>query len=153
MIKQEERHVINRSVASVFQFFSDQDEFFKWRLDVYKHEMITPGPFEIGSAWREHAETSGQKIVRVATLLALVPNKLFVMAITANHATFTATYTFLPVVEGTQLTFCLETQLNGLLKVFDVLVKKEITKQSDRSFVKLKALAEGLEIGEGILIR
>jgi uncharacterized protein YndB with AHSA1/START domain len=149
MIKYESRHIINRPVADVFAFFNDPDKLFKWRLDVYKHEMITPGPLVAGSLWREHAETSGQKSVREVAVLALVPEKLFVMAISVNHTTFTATYTFESVIEGTQLSFCVETQLNGLLKVIEPLVRMETVRLWDRSVAKLTALVEGLESIEG----
>src|SRR4051812_24468240 len=100
MFTYEDRIVINRPVSEVFSFFFDQAKFFEWRQDVLKHEMITPGPFAKGSRWVEHAENSGQKSIREAVLLDLVPDKLFDMISTFNHTSFHSVYVFEAVPEG-----------------------------------------------------
>ena len=95
-------HLIEAPVLEVWRVFTDLPSRCTWLSTVSHVEMLSRGPFGVGTVWRETRSMGddGGEITEEFHVQDCVAPEKFVVTSPGIGADYRMTYTFVPVVEG-----------------------------------------------------
>lgn len=94
-------HLVQAPVADVWRVFTHLGGRCEWLSTVERVEVLTPGAFRAGTAWREtRTMADGTKVTEEFRVREVTPPERFVVASPGIGADYQMTYTFAPVVQG-----------------------------------------------------
>jgi uncharacterized protein YndB with AHSA1/START domain len=132
--------VIARPPEEVFEFFANPENDTQWRSGVIDIKRISGN--EVGARYAQGVKGPGGR--RIAADVEITewsrPTKIAFKAI-AGPVRPRGRYTFTPADDGTHVRFELETQLSGLKRFMDSMVKKTM----DREVAQLNEAKKVLE--------
>ncbi len=93
--------LIEAPVVQVWRVFTDLPGRRRWLSTVSHVEMLTTGPFDAGTAWREtRALGDDAQVTEEFRVLECALPERFVVTSPGIGADYQMTYTFVPVIEG-----------------------------------------------------
>lgn len=109
-------------------------------------EILTDGPVDVGTCFRETRVMHGREAVEEMTVAAIEPPRRLVLTAENHGARYVAEQRLEPTAEGTRLTLAFEgvpvTLLARLLSVMAVLLKGSIEKALRQDLADVKRAAE-----------
>lgn len=143
MIRTEIVTDIDRPVEEVFAFaadFSNLPRYDRWVESVMK---TSDGEVGLGSTWT-HRRVQGRRRFDASIRLAeFAPSERFSMVSGAKGFDVRSTMTFLPLDGGrTRVTEVLEIRLNGPVRLFEPLIRRQVPAQATEVHERLKGVLE-----------
>jgi hypothetical protein len=143
MINLEKSIVINRPMADVFNYIATPANETAWQADLVESKFTSPEPVDVGSEGRDLRKFMGRQIETIWQVTAFQPNHKMAFKVIKGPMLFEASYSFVPVKNGTELTFQAWAQTKGISRLFDPLVNWMGNKQYERDLGNLKSVLEG----------
>ncbi len=139
MIKVESTTVINRSVAEVFAYMSNQENVPEWNSLVL--ESKAEGPMRRGTKVHQVAKFLGRKIELTSEVTEYEPNKKFAAKASAPFP-LTITNVFEAAGGGTRVMATAEGEVGGFFKLGEPIVGRIAQKQFQAQLDTLKEILE-----------
>lgn len=93
--------LVEAPVVEVWRVFTDLRRRCEWLSTVIRVEMLSSGPFDAGTAWREtRTMADGGEVTEEFRVQECAVPERFVVASPGIGADYRMTYTFVPVIEG-----------------------------------------------------
>ncbi|MEV4635889.1 SRPBCC family protein [Actinoplanes sp. NPDC049548] len=93
--------LVEAPVVEVWRVFTDLRRRCEWLSTVTRVELLTPGPFDAGTGWREtRTMADGGEITEEFRVRECAVPDRFVVESPGIGADYRMTYTFVPVIEG-----------------------------------------------------
>lgn len=141
MISVEKSVVINKPVAVVFAYASDNSNSPKWQGGV--ESVIEDGPANVvGSKYTEVRKFMGQEMKSTLEVTAFVTNSKFSAKVIKGPVPFEATVTFEASGSGTRMTTHVEGEPKGFFKVAEGALKGQLEKSLEEDGKHLKEILE-----------
>jgi hypothetical protein len=137
---------VNRPVDKVFAWLTDAGNQGKFDKSSMAMELLTPGPWQSGSQFRELRDVGGRKTEILSEIAELEPNKRFVIRSKTGPG-WLGTWLFEPDGTGTKLHWTGQLSMKGLARLFEPLIGKQMRSQIGQQFSRLPKLIE-TEISE-----
>ena len=137
---------VNRPVDKVFAWLTDAGNQGKFDKSSLSMELLTPGPWQSGSQFRELRDVGGRKTEILSEIAELEPNKRFVIRSKTGPG-WLGIWLFEPDGTGTKLHWTGQLSMKGLARLFEPLIGKQMRSQIGQQFSALPKLIE-TEISE-----
>ncbi|MEO0475586.1 MAG: SRPBCC family protein [Planctomycetota bacterium] len=95
---------INAPIERVFDVFTDLPSAADRLSGVESVEVLTDGPFAIGTRWKETRVMMGKAATETMWITAVEPNRSYTAEAESCGTHYTSTFTFEPVDGGTRVT-------------------------------------------------
>ena len=142
MIKVEKSVVINKPVAEVFAFVSNNDNTAKWQGGV--EAVIQEGPPNVvGSKYTEVRKFMGQEMKSTLEVTAFEQDAKWAAKVVKGPVPFEVTATFEASGGGTKMTTRVEGEPKGFFKVAEGVLKGQLEKSLEEDSGRLKKILEG----------
>jgi hypothetical protein len=93
--------LVEAPVVTVWRVFTDLPSRCAWLSTVTAVQLLTPGPFGAGTAWREtRTMADGAEISEEFRVTECAVPERFVVTSPGIGADYRMTYTFMPIIEG-----------------------------------------------------
>ena len=142
MTKLEMSIVINRPVEEVFEYLSDPENEQQHRPGLLESEIMSEGPYGVGTTTREVSQFLGLRIETTAIVTEYEPNKKIALKTTSGPIPFLMSATFEPVEDGTKVTETFEGEVGGFFKLAEPVVIRMGMRQMETEFKNVKDLLE-----------
>jgi len=133
--------VINRPLEEVFGFLSDLENNLKWRSGMIEAKKISEGPIGVGTTYRMINNFFGRKVEGEAVVTEYELNRKYT-TMNKSGLPIKTQRTFEPVMEGTRVTFSVETELGGLFKLVEPLMARIGKRRLGADAVRVKNIIE-----------
>lgn len=141
MISVEKSVVINKPLATVFAYASNNSNSPKWQAGV--ESVIEEGPANtIGSKYTEVRKFMGQEMKSTFEITAFNANSKFSAKVIKGPVPFEVTVTFEASGNGTKMTTRVEGEPKGFFKVAEGALKGQLEKSLEEDGNRLKGILE-----------
>jgi len=137
----EQTIVIDRPVAEVFAFVSDQRNTPQWQGGLVEVQRLTDGPPGIGTRHVFVRNFLGRRMEGTNEYVAYEPDRLVTFRTTSGPP-LEASYFFEPAGTGTRLTSRVQLHGSGLFGLIEPVVAAGLRREMKAAFPALKALLE-----------
>jgi uncharacterized protein YndB with AHSA1/START domain len=137
----EQTIVIDRPIAEVFAFVTDQRNTPAWQAGLVEARPLVAGPPGVGTRHAIVRHFMGRRMEAVNEYLRYEPNKLVTFK-TISGPKVEASYLFEAVDGGTRVTSRVQLQMPGLMGLFDPLIGMSLRREMRAALPALKALLE-----------
>jgi uncharacterized membrane protein len=135
--------VIERPVAAVSAYVTDQSNAPKWYANIESVEWKTPPPARVGSQLTFVAKFLGRRLEYTYEIIELVPGERLVMRTAQGPFPMETTYTWTAVSErSTSMTLSNRGRPSGFSKVFAPFMATAVRRANRKDLARLKALLE-----------
>ena len=141
MAHAENEITIDRPVSLVFDFVLDGANNKLWRPAVIDISPLTEKPYGIGTAFKQGLKGPGGRIDGDYKITEFKPNELIKFEVTAGPARPVGTYAFATDGNSTTVTFILDFQPRGLVKLMEPMINQSM-KSEVATLSNLKAYLE-----------
>jgi hypothetical protein len=132
---------VNRSVEQVFAWLTDAANQGKFDKSSLRMEVLTPGPWHTGTQFRELRDLGGRQTEVLSEIAELEPNRRFVIRSKTGPG-WLGTWVMQPEGSGTRLRWTGELRMQGLGRLFEPLIGRQMNAQIARQFAGLPSLVE-----------
>lgn len=117
---------------------------------VTRIELLTDGPFGVGTRWRETRRMFGKEATEEMWVTACDPAHGYTVEADSSGAHYVSTFTFTPVAEVTDVTLSFDARPYGRLRrvtagVLGVVMTRPIAGQLNHDLADIATAAEGRE--------
>lgn len=137
----EQTIVIDRPVAEVFAFVSDQRNTPQWQGGLVEVQRLTDGPPGVGTRHVFVRNFLGRRMEGTNEYVAYEPDRLVTFKTTSGPP-LEASYFFEPAGTGTRLTSRVQLHGSGLFGLIEPVVAAGLRREMKAAFPALKALLE-----------
>jgi hypothetical protein len=142
MINVESSVVINKTVAEVFAFATNNANTTKWQGGV--EAVIPEGPPNVvGSKYKEVRKFMGQDMSSTMEITAFEPNAKWAAKVITGPVPYEVTITYEASGSGTKMTTHVEGEPKGFFKVAEGMLKGQLQTSLDEDGQRLKKILEG----------
>lgn len=141
MITVEKSVIINRPVAEVFAFVTNEENTTKWQAGVESTQDEGPSN-QVGSRYTEVRKFMGREMKTTLELTAFEPNAKWGAKVVKGPVPYEVVSLFEAVGDGTKVTNRVEGEPTGFFKVAEGMVTSQLEKTLEEDFQRLKALLE-----------
>ena len=141
MIQHEVTVHLNRPVEEVFAFLMDASKLTTWQSNLIKSELISEGPFQTGSRFREIRRIQGKEEEIEGEITALEPNKRLETKTTTKPQA-RVSYLLDPEQGGTRLKYKFVLETSGLMRLLEPVIARSIKEGAESDFETLKHILE-----------
>jgi uncharacterized membrane protein len=143
MIKAGTSVIINRPVAEVFAFVSNPENSLQWASGVVEIKITDRGSEGVGATARTLRQFPGRQVEFDWEVTAYEPNSHLVVKSTSGPMSTMARYDFVSMdEEKTRVSFTLQGEMAGFMKLAEPLVSRQAQKELEADFLRLKVLLE-----------
>jgi uncharacterized membrane protein len=142
MAKMQTSIVIARPNEEVFAFLNDIKNWPNWHSGMLEAEQTSEGPVAVGTTFRGKSQALGQLMEWSSEVTTYEPNRKIEQSLKSGPMLLTQILTFEPVEDGTRLTIIAEGQTGGLFKLAEPIMNRQMQKQMEENFTKLKDILE-----------
>ena len=132
---------VNRPVEKIFAWLTNADNQGKFDKSSLKMELLTPGPWQAGSQFRELRDMGGRKTEVLSKLAELEPNPRFVVRSKTGPG-WLGIWDFEPDGTGTRLRWTGQLTMKGFARLLEPLIGKQMRSQIEQQFAQLPHLLE-----------
>jgi len=132
---------VNRPVEQVFTWLTNAENQGKFDKSSLKMEALTPGPWRVGTQFRELRDLGGRKTEVLSEIAELEPNRRFVIR-SKTGPEWLGIWLFEPEGQGTRLRWTGQMRMKGLGRLLEPLIGRQMRAQIDRQFAQLPATLE-----------
>ena len=129
MAHAEESITIDRPVKEVFDFILDGTNSPHWRPSVLDVQQLPGKPLGVGAVFKQGLKGPGGRIDGDYEIVECTPNEWIKFQVTAGPARPTGTYKFESEGKSTKVTFVLDFQPKGLMKLMDGMINKSMKEE------------------------
>ena len=144
MITVERAVQINKPVADVFAFVTNDENTIKWQIGVEGVEQGEGPANTVGSRYTEVRKFMGQEMKTTLEIIAFEANAKWGAKVVKGPVPYEITTTFEPADGGTKMTTHIEGEPSGFFKVAQGMVTSQLEKNLEESGQKLKELLEAV---------
>jgi uncharacterized protein YndB with AHSA1/START domain len=137
----EQSIVIDRPIAEVFAFVTDQRNTPQWQAGLVEVRPLAEGLPGVGKRYALVRKFMGRRMEAVNEYLRYETDKLVTFK-TISGPEVEASYLFEPVENGTRLTSRVRLQIPGVMGLFDPLIGMNLRREMRAALPALKALLE-----------
>jgi uncharacterized protein YndB with AHSA1/START domain len=141
MITVEKSVIINRPVAEVFSFVTNEENTTKWQAGVDSTQDEGPTN-QVGSRYTEVRKFMGREMKTTLELTAFEPNAKWGAKVVKGPVPYEVVSLFEAAGDGTKVTTRVEGEPTGFFKVAEGMVSGQLEKTLEEDFQRLKALLE-----------
>jgi uncharacterized protein YndB with AHSA1/START domain len=141
MKPEEQSIVIDRPIAEVFAFVTDQRNTPGWQAGLVEARPLTEGPLGVGSGYALVRKFMGRRMEATNEYTEFVTDR-FVAFRTLSGPELQASYQFEPVAEGTKVTSRVLLRIPGVMRLMEPLVGRSLRREMQIALPALKALLE-----------
>ena len=141
MIKIEHSVTINRPLQEVYEFVVDIDNAPQWRSGVLEVHKNSP-EIEVGAIATEVLQFMGRRLETTYEITEYVPNRVFAFKTISGPIPMEGTSTFEEVGGATKISFVIQGEPSGVLKLAEAMVAQTARRQIKTDYANLKALLE-----------
>jgi uncharacterized protein YndB with AHSA1/START domain len=142
MIKVESSVVINKPLAEVFAFATNNDNATKWQGGV--EAVIADGPPNVIGSWHtEVRKFMGQEMKSTMELTAFEPNTKWAAKVVKGPVPYEVTVIYEAAGSGTKMTTKVVGEPTGFFKIAEGMVASQLEKSLAEDGQRLKKLLEG----------
>jgi uncharacterized protein YndB with AHSA1/START domain len=141
MITVEKSVIINRPVAEVFSFVTNEENTTKWQAGVESTQDEGPSN-QVGSRYTEVRKFMGREMKTTLELTAFEPNAKWGAKVVKGPVPYEVVSLFETAGGGTKVTTRVEGEPTGFFKVAEGMVSSQLEKSLEEDFQRLKALLE-----------
>ena len=141
MIRVQTSVTVNRPVAEVFRFMSDNQNALQWQSGLLE-ARITNDVMAIGRAWVDVVQFLGRRIEIASELTDYEEDRVLGFKSISGPIPVTGSYSFEPDREGTKVTFTLQGEPGGFFKLAEPIVARSTQRQWETNLANLKDLLE-----------
>src|SRR5215208_3993539 len=141
MVTFAEELMVNRPVEQVFAWLTNAENQGKFDKSSLKMEALTPGPWQAGTQFRELRDLGGRKTEVLSEIAELELNRRFVIRSKTGPG-WLGTWIFEPEGAGTRLHWTGQLTIQGLARLFEPLIGRQMDSQISRQFAQLPQLIE-----------
>ena len=142
MIHIEQSIVVKRPIEEVFVFAAHPENNPKWWPGVLEDKLLTAGPIQKGTRFREIAKEPWGTIEHIAEMTVYEPPRQMAYKAVSGPLPAEVTETFEPVEGGTRVTITVHVQSRGLLKLLKPLMRRTLRQTLQGNLVTLQRLLE-----------
>lgn len=143
MITFENSIFINRPPQTIFDYVADPANAHKWQSQMVAVEWISEGPPSVGSRQRGLSRFLGRDIEVISEFTVWDPPHQHVFKIVDGPIQLEGGMRFEAQENGTTVTMSGQSDLSGVFKLAEGLIKKQMERQFDTNLEALKILMEG----------
>ena len=141
---------INRPVEEVFEFTAQPENEPLWNTTLQESEITSEGPLGVGTTVRSVSRVLGQTAELTSEVTEYQVNRKKAVKSTSGPFPFESSAVFEPVDSGTKLTFSMQAELGGILRLITPVIIRMGKRQTENNFANLKELLEAQqEISRG----
>jgi hypothetical protein len=133
---------VHRPPAQVFEALTTLDNAGKWMPGFVEIEKLTPGPFGVGTRWREVRKVSGQRAEEVFEVTEHQPPSRLGVKFPSKVAPGDAMYSITPMPGGTTVRLDMDVRIKGIARLFSPLFTSMMKSQIRKDMDALKAYVE-----------
>ena len=133
---------ITRPPAVVAAFAGDPARAPEWYVNIHKADVLTSGPFAVGSRVAFEARFLGRKLAYTYEVRELVPGERLVMSTADGPFPMETTYTWEPDGDGTRMTLRNRGEPSGFSTIVAPLMARQMRKANQADLEKLKRVLE-----------
>jgi uncharacterized protein YndB with AHSA1/START domain len=137
----EQSIVIDRPIAEVFAFVTDQRNTPQWQAGLVEVRPLAAGLPGVGKRYALVRNFMGRRMEAVNEYLRYETDRLVTFK-TISGPEVEASYLFEPVENGTRVTSRVQLQISGLMGLFDPLIGMSLRREMRAALPALKALLE-----------
>ena len=141
MITVEKSVMINKPVAEVFAFVTNEENTTKWQGGVESSQVEGPSN-QVGSRYTEVRKFMGREMKTTLELTAFEPNAKWGAKVVKGPVPYEVVSLFETAGGGTKVTTRVEGEPTGFFKVAEGMVRSQLEKSLEEDFQRLKALLE-----------
>jgi hypothetical protein len=143
MIEVKERLFIGREPDEVFAFLTEASNFLKWQEGVEDLEVMTPGPWRVGTRIRTyHSLLVWKRLEDWSEVTGLEPGRLIRNSGSSGKTVYQEEFLLEPAVDGCHLHYRAEIKPGGIFAFIEGLAGLAFRNQMRRSFARLKTILE-----------
>jgi hypothetical protein len=133
---------INKEPHEVFAFCEGPKTMALWQGTLVSAEKLTEGPWRVGSLIKMVQKVMGREVGIMLEITEYDPPNKYCFK---NHSQipFEGCQTYRSKDGGTWLTLVIEAKTQGLARLMDGVLKKQLEKQTEEDLKRLKGLLEG----------
>ena len=143
MITFENSIFINRPSQEIFDFVANPANAHKWQSQMLSVEWISEGPPGVGSRQRGVSRFLGRDIEVISEFTVWDPPRQHVFKIVDGPIQLEGGMKFEAKENGTTVTMSGQSDLSGVFRLAEGLIKKQMERQFDTNLEALKLLLEG----------
>lgn len=132
---------INRPVEQVFSWLTNPDNQRKFDASSLEMEALTPGPWRSGMQFREVRNLGGRRTEVLSEITQFELNRLFVIR-SKTGPDWIGTWQFEPRNNTSYLHWTGQMTMQGIARLLEPLVGRQMKPQIERQFAALPALIE-----------
>ena len=140
MIQIEQSIVVKRPLEEAFAFAADPENNPKWWPGVLEDKLLTAGPIQKGTRFREVAKEPWGTIEHMAEVTVYEPPRQMTYKAVSGPFPAEVTETFASVEGGTRVTLTVHVQPRGLLKLLQPLLRRTLRQTLQGNLVRLQNL-------------
>ena len=141
MIRVEKSTVVRRPSDEVFAFVADQTNAARWQSGIVEVRRLTEGPPGVGTRHSLTRTFMGRRMNAENEYVAFDPGKRVEFRTTSGPKLL-ASYSVMPMPEGTRLTATIELDVSGIMSVADPLVARVLSGEVVANLARLKSILE-----------
>ena len=133
--------MVNRPVEQVFAWLTNAENQPKFDKSSLKMEALTPGPWRVGTQFRELRDLGGRKTEVLSEVAELESNRRFVIR-SKTGPEWLGVWQFEPEGNGTRLRWTGQLRMKGFGRVLEPLIGRQMRSQINQQFAQLPSLIE-----------
>jgi carbon monoxide dehydrogenase subunit G len=133
---------VERPVSVVFAFVADVERAPEWVPDLLSVEKLTSGPIGVGTKYSEEVNQGGRAGKAELTVTRYEVDRLVVTEGHGGPATFTASYTFEPDGDATNVVHDYTLELSGIARLMAPMIHSWLEKNNQTAVENLKRILE-----------
>lgn len=137
---------IESSPEEVFSWIKDPERAKEWMTSVPEGEMLSGSPNTIGSTFREVVRDQNGETEMHGIVTGFQENEMISFHLSGDYNTVDVEFRVENIGKRTRVTQTADIRWRGFMKIMSIFlggrIKREITAQSQREFISLKALCE-----------
>lgn len=133
---------IRRPVQDVFAFVTDVRNNPRWQSNLVEARQLTQGPLRAGSGFREVRRLLGRQVHVTTQVTDYGPPARFAIRSTSGPVPFQGRFAFEDADGSTRVTFTLEVQAVGPMKLAEGMVRGALQRDTEAALGRLKAILE-----------
>lgn len=142
MFDVEESIVIDRPVADVFAFVTDQTNAHKWQRGIVGVRRLTADPIGVGTRHEVVRKFLGREISLTNEYVRYDPNQVVTFTAISGPTAMDVSYLTEPVPGGTKLTCQMRMDQRGVFRLTDSIVGRSMKRDFAAAFRTLKGMLE-----------
>ena len=134
--------VINRPIGEVFDFLSNMENNMKWRTSQQEVQKLSEGPIGVGTTYRMVNRFLGRRLETEAEVIEYEPDRKYTTRDKSETLPLKAQRIFEAVEGGTLVTFIINVDPSGIVKIAAPLVAARAKRSLESDAANLKDLME-----------